>query len=330
MKNNIYILVMILITGSIIFGQQQQPDLKLKRPQAEIDSLLKNYTNILPIWGKEAVAQGFDLPKPVGLNLNYLYMRQDIDVTNLQLGVNGSELVPVDFIKFGKSDSKISTVNGRLDAWIFPFLNFYGLYGKMYSRTTVIIEEPVEFQSAVDFEGIYYGFGISGAFGLEKNWLAVDANWTWTDLDKLNELVRGRVLGIRFGRTFPLGGTKKVAFWVGTMNQKLLNTTTGSVILSEVIPSDVSEQINDYQNSDWYQEKSPPVQGQIDEFMEQLLNSNLGDTKIDYSLDKQPAQKWNLLLGGQFEFNKGWQVRAEVGLIKRFSILINANYRLDF
>jgi hypothetical protein len=319
------ILLLVVLTLTNI---QAGHNANLKLTQAERDSILKDYDNIFPIWGRKAIERGFDLPYPVGINLNYLYMNQDIAISNLGLSVNDNPTQTVDFIQFDKADSRISTVNSRLDVWLFPFLSFYGLLGRASSETKVKIKEPVSFESSAKFSGNYYGFGLTTAIGVYQNWLSFDINWAWTDLDKLNEPVRSRIFSIRYGRTIEFSHHRKLAIWVGTMNQKLLNTTTGTVLMSEVLPPELGDQLEDYQNSDWYQNLPPRDQAKVDVIMDRILN-DFGGTSVNYSLDKQPDRPWNILLGGQYEFNKHWQVRAEVGFLKRFSILLNANYRFN-
>lgn len=320
-----FILLLSLVLWKSVQAQQN-PDLALT--QAQRDSILKDYDNIFPIWGRKAIEQGFDLPLPVGINLNFLYMHQDIAISDLGLSVNENPTQVVDFISFDKADSKISTVNSRFDLWLFPFLSVYGLVGRAASQTKVKIKEPVAFESSADFTGNYYGVGFTTAIGVYQNWLSFDINWAWTDLDKLNEPVRSRIFGIRYGRTIKLSGQRKASFWIGTMNQKLLNTTTGTVLLSEVLPPGLGDQLADYQNSEWYQNMDPGDQAKVDVIMDKIL-SDTGGKSVNYSLEKQPDQLWNILIGGQYEFNKNWQIRGEVGFLKRFSILLNANYRFN-
>ena len=59
---------------------------------------------------------------------------------------------------------------------------------------------------------------------------------------------------------------------------------------------------------------------------ENLAESN-GDGTVSHSLDKIPAQKWNMLVGVQYQINKYFQVRAEGGFIGRQAFLISFNYR---
>jgi len=40
----------------------------------------------LPIWGKEAREQGYDLPLPFGVGLTYTYIKQNMVVSNVTIG----------------------------------------------------------------------------------------------------------------------------------------------------------------------------------------------------------------------------------------------------
>lgn len=311
----------LLFAGSI---SAQNPDLALT--DAERDSTLKNYDQIFPIWGKQAAEKGFDLPHPVGVTINGLYMNQNILISNLGLSSGENPTQSVDFIKFKDNTSKISTLNARFDLWVFPFLNIYSYVGQGWTNTEVEISEPIEFVSSVDQPGQYFGLGITGAMGIKNNWLSVDANWSWAFLEKLKDPVRARIIGIRYGRTFKLGGKKRLAVWIGTMNQKFESITEGQIAISEALPPETLDKLEDYQNSDWYQNLDQGQKIIADQLMEEILN-RYDTAKINYRIDKAPANPWNLLIGANLEINKNWQVRAEAGLINRYSILAAVNYR---
>jgi hypothetical protein len=164
------------------------------------------------------------------VNLSALQINQDIEISDLQLSLNDGELIDMDeLIQFELAKSSVTTTNTRVDAWILPFLNVYGLFGRMWANTEVTLAEPIQFTTNADLVGTYYGVGLTSAIGIKKNWLSFDVNWAWSDLDKLEKPARSRVMGIRFGRGFDLGGTKKLAIWVGTMNQSLVADTKGSI-----------------------------------------------------------------------------------------------------
>lgn len=312
-------------------AEAQNPDLMLT--PAERDSVLAEYDNIFPLLGRKAIERGFDLPKPLGLNLIGVYVDQHIDIGGLGLSTNDNPIMPVEFIDFGTNTSTVTTLNARLDLWVLPFLNIYGLGGKAWANTTVEISEPIAFTSSVDQTGTYFGTGLTAAFGFKRNFVSVDQNWTWTSLEKLDEAVRGAILSFRVGRTLKLGPRERMAFWVGAMRAKIATETTGSIALSEAVPPEtvdrIRDQLENVEDSDWYQDLGPGQKALVDEITERLLDSGLGDMTINYQLDKSLADPWNMLVGANYDFSKRWTVRSEVGFLGRFSVLVNAVYRLD-
>ena len=312
-------------------ARAQNPDLMLS--QAERDSILRTYNNIFPLLGRKAIERGFDLPKPLGLNLIGVYVDQEIEIGNLGLSTNDNPITTTDFIGFGTNTSTVTTFNLRADLWVLPFLNIYGIGGQAWANTTVEVAEPIAFTSSVDQTGTYFGTGLTFAFGIKRFFGSVDQNWTWTKLEKLDEAVQGRVLSFRLGRTLKLGPQKRIAFWLGAMRVKVASQTNGSIALSEAIPPETVDRIRDQletvEDEEWYQNLNPIQQALVDQIVERLLNTGLSDLTINYQLDKSIADPWNMLTGVNLDFNKRWTLRSEIGFLGRFSILVNAVYRLD-
>jgi len=294
-----------------------------------------DYDYIFPIWGKDVVGRGFNIPYPVGVNIIGIGITQPIALSDFRLSFGeGSELQPFPLVQFGDAQSTIYSVNTRFDLWLFPFLNLYGLYGMAQANTEVTLVEPIEFTSSVDQTGQYYGIGLTTAFGVFDHWVNVDLNWTWSDLELLTEPVLTRIVGIRLGHTFPLTDDgQKLALWAGMMNAEIAVNTNGSVKVSEAVPPEVFDQIDEfyatYQDSDWYKELERWQQVGVDKAMEQLQanSEDRRNTVVNYDMRKALAVPTNLLLGAQWEINKAWQIRTEFGLIGRWSALLNLNYR---
>jgi hypothetical protein len=312
-------------------AEAQNPDLMLT--EAERDSVLRTYDNTFPIWGRKAIERGFDLPKPLGVNVLGVYMTQPIDISNLGLSTGTNPIIPVEQIVFGTNKSSVYNVSARADLWLFPFLNVYGFGGRVWANTTVELVTPIAFTSSVDQGGYTGGFGLTGAIGVKRNFISADVNWSWTDLDKIIDPVEGRILSFRFGRNLKLDGQKRLAFWVGTMNQKFGRETDGTIALSEVIPQEtvdrIRTQLETVDQSPWYQELNPAQKVVVDQVVAQLLNSNAANTTINYQLHKAPSDPWNMLAGANLDLNKRWTIRAEAGFIGRTSVLVNAVYRID-
>ena len=319
--------VFVLATANAAAGQN--PDLALS--PAERDSILATYDQVFPIWGRKAIERGFLLPLPVGLNINAFYMDQGIALSQLGLSTNDNPTQPIDWIVLGEAQSRVASLNFRGDLWVLPFLNVYGFGGKGWTTTTVPVTAPVEFTSEVEQTGLYGGVGLTGTMGIKHNWLAVDVNWSWTDLEKLDQPVRGRILGFRYGRTVKLNPRQRANFWIGTTNQKFRTETNGSITLAEAIPPDVADslrsQLQNYQSSPWYQALGPAGKVIADSLVAGIMNADLGSTVVNYSLDKKPADPWNMIVGGSFELTRSWHFRAEAGFIGRVQGLLVLNYR---
>jgi hypothetical protein len=330
--------ICLLAAGSLCAGHPvsaQHPDLTLS--QAERDSILAHYHNRFPIWGRKAIEKGFELPAPAGLSLTVVFLDQAIDITSLELSTGSNPLVPIDFVTFESTRSTVLTENLRADLWVLPFLNVYGFGGWAQASTEVTLAEPVTFTSKVDQTGVYWGLGLTATMGIKRNWLALDVNWAWTDLEKLDMPVRSRITGIRYGRAFKIGPGRRVAPWLGAMHQKLTSGTQGSIPLSEVMTPPTAQrlgaQLRGYQTSPWYLQLTPAQRAVVDGIagrIDRPDGPSLDSVVVNYGLAKAVATPWNMLAGITYDFTRYWTIRAELGFIERTSILVMGNYRFDF
>jgi hypothetical protein len=59
--------------------------------------------------------------------------------------------------------------------------------------------------------------------------------------------------------------------------------------------------------------------------------TNAGSSTIQYSLDKAPKDKWNFIIGSQFQIDKRFMIRAEYGFLSgRHQFLGGLQYRFGF
>lgn len=314
----------------------------MKKKQAYTDSLKQvQYDYVFPILGQKTYKRGFDIPYPIGIMANFLYMDQGIIIDNMQLGVDGDNIdIPLtnvdSLIVFGDNTNVAYTVNLRPDIWIFPFLNVYGLFGYGSSTTTINLVKPVAFETEVTQNLSTTGFGIMGAFGIGPVWLSLDGNWTWNKPELLDKAVNVAVFGIRVGRTFTFNNhpDRNVAIWGGGMRAKMESNTVGQIALIDALPPEVwdkrDEVVQEY--NDWYNGLPPRVQGKVDEsplpeIIDRIEQAD-GSTIIRYGMDKQVKEMWNGVFGAQFQLNKRWMFRTEWGVIgDRKSALASINYR---
>jgi len=342
-KISILVIISLVLQGEISYAQYATKKVRSVH-QVYTDSLKNvNYDYTFPILGQGAYSQGFDIPYPVGVMVNAMWMDQGLLLDNMQLGLltdtRDIPLTPVDFIGFGDNTNTSYSFNVRPDIWIFPFLNVYGLFGVGSSHTEVFLTDPIEMKSVVD-QGIRtMGFGVMGAAGVGPMWLSVDANFTWNKPELLDKATRVNVLGIRLGHTFVFKNKpeRNIGLWVGGMRLAMATETKGAIEMIDALPPETwdraDEIVADYW--DWYNGLNPILDaGKIrvaDEvftpIIESIDNAD-GSSVIRYGMDKQTKQLWNGTIGMQFQLNKKWQFRTEAGLIgDRKSALLSVNYR---
>jgi len=339
-RAGLIVLVLLLVLNETTNAQYANRKVS-KKQQAYTDSLKQvEYNYIFPILGQQTYSKGFDIPYPVGLMGNYIWMKQGIVMENMQLGIQSENvdlpLAPIDFIDFGTNTNTSYAVNFRPDIWIFPFLNVYGLFGYGSSTTEVNLVEPVELKSVVTQSLKTAGVGVMGAFGLGPLWMSVDANWSWTYPELLDDPVLTKVLGVRLGKTFVFKNQpeRNIAIWAGGMRVRMASATSGAVLMADAIPQEtwdrVDEIVDNYNT--WYDGLDPIRQGIVDDSaipdIIESLDARDGSATILYGMDKRPEEEWNMVIGGQFQLNKSWMVRSEVGIIgDRKSVLASLNYR---
>ena len=340
-KQQLFLIVTILLFATNI-GYGQYVSTKVNsRHQIYTDSL-KNveYKYIFPFLGQGAYKKGFDIPYPAGLMTNFLWMDQGITIDNLQLGLKTNDLdIPltsVDFIEFGNNTNESYSVNFRPDIWVLPFLNVYGIFGFGKSTTEVNIVAPINMKSVVEQNITTTGIGVMGAGGIGPVWFSVDANWTWNKPELLDKAVLVKVLGVRFGHTFVFKNKPEsnIAVWAGTMSVNMSSDTKGELKLKDALPDETwdrrDEIVNDY--NIWYDGLTPIKKAAVDatavpDIIDRLAEAD-GDSIIRYGIDKQVKERWNGLVGAQYQYNKHWMIRSEAGIIgDRKSFLVSLNYR---
>jgi len=357
--HNIYKTSLLLLLTVFVFSQQsfgQYASTKVKdKHKAYTDSLKAvKYDYVFPILGQGAYSEGFDIPYPMGIMGNFFYSDMGIEINNFQLGFQSAyggpsfDMRPLidengqEIIGFGKSRNVSYSANVRPDLWVFPFLNVYGIFGYGRSTTTVVIDrlgnsmlsDPIV--SKVE-QGIRtMGVGVMAAGGIGPVWISADFNFTWNKPELLDRATQANVMGIRIGHTFTFKNRpdRNIALWVGAMRIKMQSNTTGEIKLKDAFGQEFYDnkdsRVKEYW--DWYNNDATPVQKKIaDKTLTPIvdgIDKRDGESMVQYGMDKQVVQMWNGLIGMQFQLNKRWQFRSEVGLIgDRKSFLFSINYR---
>lgn len=273
-----------------------------------------------------------------------------------------------EIVRFNGARSTSQGVNIRPDIWLFPFLNVYGIFAQTNLSTAIdaglwvpnadgVWSEVFGFDTKANFQATTFGIGFTPTIGVAGGWFALDMNVTWSDVDALEKPARAFVFGPRFGKTFNLNKPEQnITFWTGAFRLKLNSDTTGSLPLTDFISTDglqtkvdngiIKVETTQIQVDDWWnglsdiQQNNPVNVAKYETANRALeaaggflysIDSALNDenkASVQYSLDKRPADMWNFLLGTQFQYNKHWMIRAEVGFLgSRTQILTGLQYR---
>lgn len=329
------------------------------------------YPYLLPIWGQKVVNKGFSMPLPAGISAQYLWQESDIIIHNLQVGFNnGPMYVMDDIVRIEKATTTTNGYNVRPDFYIFPFLNVYGILAKSKTSTAIDAglwipdsssswKKISAFSTKADFDATTMGFGITPMVGVGGFFFTLDMNFSWSDIAELDEPAFVFVLGPRLGKNIRLKKERSIALWAGGFRVQMKSGTNGSLNLSELLPipewqqkiSQGQGKVGEAQGKvdTWWAGLTPAEQknpvniakhdaanaaltkvGQVLNGASQAVNT-VGNSTVQYSLEKQPKDKWNFILGSQFQLNNNWMLRVEYGFLSsRHQLIAGLQYRFGF
>jgi len=240
-----------------------------------------------PLWMKHLVGDR-EFFEPWGIGFDFFTMQQDYKIQDLTFQI---PMFPV-----GIDDpSKILVSNDvahydlKLDVWLTPFLNVFGLIGYMEADTlvdfsnTAITGLPFPLiHLPVSYDGTVYGGGFNLMYGTDR-WFAM-LNNTWTDTDLsggLNSSVKSFTSQPRIGLIF-----NQSSVWVGGMYLDTQEKHSG--VFDLPIPN------------------FPPVL---------------------FDIELESMEKWNYTVGYAHVFSPKAHVSLEIGFGDRTHTLFNFTYR---
>ena len=214
------------------------------------------------------------------------------------------------------------------------------------------------FSSKIDFTATTFGLGATPTIGIAGGFLALDMNVAWSDVPQLDKPAMTFIFGPRLGKQIKLKNPNEtVAIWVGGFRVKLNSSTNGSVNLADVIPADGStlaqieqgeQKVEETQQGvdEWWNglsnlEQQNPVNKAKYETANAVLErtagflsaaenavNNLANSSVQYSMDKRVKDAWNFIAGAQFQMNKHFMLRGEVGFLgSRTQVIAGLQYR---
>lgn len=251
----------------------------------------------------KSLAAGHELPLPLGISANVFFMEQDmeaqsiaVDIPPLPLPTGPLQLPPGLPAESAKLESRVTTTTAKIDAWILPFLNVYGVAGYVDGETTAsgfsVGGLPPELASllpnsfAIAYSGPTYGVGGTLAAGYNQFFASLDANYTESDLDIGDSTIEAFVISPRVGITGDLGGLNG-ALYVGAMYQDVDEQQNGTVKF--------------------------PIMGT--------------SVPVGYDVISAAKEEWNYLVGANLKASESWNYGIEVGFSDRTHVMATLNYR---
>jgi hypothetical protein len=237
------------------------------------------------------------LPRTWGIGVDYFTMRQPYQLDALSfsppvLPITDPSILPI--------DNEIRHTDLHVDVWVTPFLNVFGIYGRIDGDTTIDLGvlglplPPNVNSLLVEYDGDVYGGGIVLAVGGDSWFASVTGTFTDTSLEgDFKSSVEATTiqprLGLRFGDHTEL--------WVGGyfVDATEKHSGTLSIDLGPIIAP-----------------PGGPIPRPID---------------LDFAVELSQQQDFNPSIGMHMMMSDAWEATVEVGAGDRRTVLANITYR---
>ncbi|MFV0565169.1 MAG: hypothetical protein ACK5NB_04955 [Flavobacteriaceae bacterium] len=353
MKSKLLLLLMsTLLMVNVGYSQSKNDKAKTKKEKrlsardiSDSVFMSKPYPFILPVLGDKAHDRGYRFPLPFGVMFNSISIDQKMMIDNMRIGFgnteSGAEPVMYDIdgiVAFNPVEAQTVSRNVRVDVWPFPFLNVYGIYGKMKkSDINIEMTAPFPLKVTTDIAGHYFGYGamLNGKIG--PVFVSLDANKNVNHNPRLDKPVAITLVSLRSGPIFSINRNPnmKIMFWTGLMHSHFNAATNGSISTKDLAPNASSHIANMQTDMDnWYSGLKPLDRAKYAILYNTLsngltaLDESLETSYIKYKMDKTVDRPWNMLMGIQWQINQNWQMRTEAQILgDRSAWLFSFNYR---
>lgn len=294
-------------------GEHHYPYLEsgeLGEPPEEVAGEGRVWERRLPIWGQEVIDLGYELPLPYGLAGLLMQIEQDLELDNLEVGLHGNPLEPVDFVGFGVGEARHRTVQAKADLWLFPFMNLFVALGHIDGESRVPLSFPGDEALKLllpdvgrlcdlapgnplrpetcdqlflvtpepGFTGESLALGANLAMGWRRYFVTVNATYAVSGINLVNEDIRTLTGAARLGVLFPTGRGGSVAVYVGGMYLDVEIDLTGQFILPMGDDAAVGQ-----------------------------------DLSLEFSIKQRNADPWNALAGVAWDMSERWSLNIEAG-----------------
>ena len=279
----------------------------------------RRWDRALPFLAQKAVDRGYNLPNPYNIGMSLYIGDENRDLSELAVSLNDNPLKDASFVEFRNTRIKPVAFQYQLGAWLFPFLNVYGLAGYTTGHGDIDIAIPgaelmefvgiggcnlppavrpdlcsktIEGAAHVNYTGYTWGAGLTAAGAYKKFFFSLPVTYVLADVTQSTTDSKTLNVAPRIGWLFqpPKGGM--LTAYVGGTYMKSDVFITGSAVL----------------------DTSGTIIGQ--------------DTTLNYSIKVQPKDAWNYFVGAHWMATRTWSFLGEAGFGgSRSNVLLNVFYR---
>ena len=248
-----------------------------------------------------------ELPRTWGIGIDYFSMRQPYKIDSLSLvdfiDTPGGP-VPVDLGALLVPDPSVLDIDNRvqhvdlkLDVWVFPFLNIFGIYGQIDGSTRIDLRPlglplpPQTNNLEFEYDGDVFGGGVVLAVGGDRWFASVTATFTDTDLGgSFDSSVEATTIQPRIG----LRSGENIEIWLGGYILDAEEKHSGTVdldlgLVGGMLPVDAQD--------------------------------------VQFAVDLSQEEDFNPSIGMHMMMTDAWEATIEVGWGDRRTALANFTYR---
>lgn len=279
----------------------------------------RRWPHALPFYAQKVIDRGYDLPNPYDIGASLYLGREQRVLSSLQVGFNDRPMSDASFVQFPNTKVETKSFQAQAGAFVFPFLNVYGILGYTQGKGDIDIaipgrdlmgylgvpgcslgptlqpalcNETIRATAHADYEGPSYGAGFTVAGAHRDFFFALPVTYVISDMSVSDTKSKTWNIAPRVGWNQHLGPQQMLTWYVGGTYLKSDFNITGEAVL--------------------------PTAG----------TAIGGVTRMRYSIHVSPRQRWNALAGANWTVSKFWSAMAEVGFAgERSDLLLTAFYR---
>ncbi|WP_249277448.1 hypothetical protein [Pandoraea sp. PE-S2R-1] len=296
------------------------PSVDLSVPDATADAKpARQWDRALPFFAQRVIDRGYDLPNPYDVGYSYFNGTQRYQLSNLMVGANGNGLRSADFVQFDQSRIRSESNQFQFGAWLFPFMNVYGIFGNVRGHGDI----GISFSSLTALEQF---FGINVGCGGRR---------PGPECSKSIRLPtqQANYSGTTYGAGFTLVGTYGNLFFSLPVTYTVSNISmSDSSIQSWNISPRIGWNVHlggygiltPYIGATWFRTRAT-ITGHFDI----PIDAAGGQTqRLDYQIDESVVGAWSGVVGVSWAASKRFGLLAEIGYgYNRSDVILTAFLR---